>query len=60
VWVEIDGAPVPIYSKQQEENKAVGYIEAIEGKEFSVNFADLRTSQPEHDFALDVTLDGLL
>ncbi|GAA5874677.1 hypothetical protein JCM16303_002947 [Sporobolomyces ruberrimus] len=61
VWVEVDRRPVRVYSKSQpEKGKTVCYIEAIEGKQFTVEYADLRKSPPEDPFVLNLTVDGSL
>jgi len=58
-WIEVDGKPLQVYGQQEKENKIYGYIEAQEGKEFTINFADLRTSPPEMSFSTIIEVDGL-
>ncbi|GAA6006401.1 hypothetical protein JCM11491_004941 [Sporobolomyces phaffii] len=58
-WVEIDGEPVQVYSKTvQDDSKAVCYIEAIEGKHFTVCTADQRRTPPSYDWSVRVHVDG--
>ncbi|GAA5875398.1 hypothetical protein JCM16303_000610 [Sporobolomyces ruberrimus] len=59
VWIEIDGAPVQVYTQEvKEEGKTLCYIEAIEGKEFVVRCADLRTSRPDDPYNVRIFVDG--
>ncbi|GAA5875426.1 hypothetical protein JCM16303_000621 [Sporobolomyces ruberrimus] len=59
-WIEIDGQPVQVYSKDQaKDGKSDSYIEAIEGKEFVVNWADLRKSRVEDSYTVHVYVDGI-
>jgi len=59
-WIEIDGQPVQVYSKDEaKDGKSDSYIEAIEGKEFVVNWADLRKSRVEDSYTVHVYVDGI-
>jgi len=55
----VDGKPLRVYGVEEKENKIYGYIEAKEGKQFTINFADLRTSPPAEDaYSARAYVDG--
>lgn len=58
VWVTVDDKPLSVYSATLEDNKSVGYIEAVEGAQFKVHFGDGREEPPATDYAITVWLDG--
>ncbi|GAA5913194.1 hypothetical protein JCM6882_005814 [Rhodosporidiobolus microsporus] len=44
----VDGKPLEVYGATIEDNKAVGHVEAQEGREFKLHFSDQRFSAPDH------------
>ena len=54
----MDGKPLQVYGQEEKENKIFGYIEAQEGKEFVIRFADLRTSPPIYSYGQSADVDG--
>jgi len=47
-----------VYGIEEKDNKVSGYIEAQEGKQFVVRFADLRTTPPEDAYSSRAYVDG--
>jgi hypothetical protein len=58
-WVEVGGKPLQIYGATETEKKAVGYIEAKEGEEFTVHFGDQRNTRPEYHYSAVLLIDGV-
>ncbi|GAA5947440.1 hypothetical protein JCM3765_001678 [Sporobolomyces pararoseus] len=57
-WIEVDGKPLAIYGIETTEDKAIGYVEANEGPQFVVCYADRRVVRPQDDYAMDLYVDG--
>jgi hypothetical protein len=58
-WIEVDGKPLRISGAIESEKKAIGYIEAQDGKEFIVRFADQRTARPDYHYCARLFIDGI-
>ncbi|GAA5875430.1 hypothetical protein JCM16303_000622 [Sporobolomyces ruberrimus] len=59
-WVEIDGQPAHVYAPEELERKAIGYIEAVEGKGCAVRWADLRTLRPDDPYSMRTCGSGVI
>ncbi|GAA5983152.1 hypothetical protein JCM5350_007898 [Sporobolomyces pararoseus] len=57
-WIEVNGEPLEIYGQTETENRAIGYVEAQEGQQFIVHYADLRRIRPQDSYSLDLYVDG--
>ncbi|BGP14092.1 hypothetical protein JCM10213v2_002032 [Rhodosporidiobolus nylandii] len=59
-WVEVDGYALQVHAVGQKGSKTVGYVEATDGKRFTVCYCDERRAgeRPEASFAVRVEVDG--
>ncbi|GAA5871627.1 hypothetical protein JCM8547_007101 [Rhodosporidiobolus lusitaniae] len=58
-YVTVDGEPLEVYGVEENDRKAVAYIEAKEGKQFEVLVVDLRKDgQPRRTTSSMCTVDG--
>jgi hypothetical protein len=57
--VTVEGHPLEIYGVKQEGSRTIAYIEAFDGKGFSVEFSDQRTRyQVPTSFNMSLAVDG--
>ncbi|ORY40628.1 hypothetical protein BCR35DRAFT_336486 [Leucosporidium creatinivorum] len=59
VWVEVNGVKAPIYSLEQEGSTTSGFIEAVEGAQFSVHTRDERKRPPSDSYRVQLIIDGM-
>ncbi|GAA5947383.1 hypothetical protein JCM3765_001651 [Sporobolomyces pararoseus] len=57
-WIEVDGKPLKIFGATETENKVIGYVEANEGHQFVICYADRRLVRPQNDYAVELYVDG--
>jgi hypothetical protein len=58
-YVTVEGHPLEVYGMKQEGNKTIAYVEAFDGKGFSVEFSDQRTRyQVPTSFNMSLAVDG--
>ena len=59
-WVKIDGEKVPVYPNSYHMN--LGFIESIEGKEFTIGVRDglvRQASEKDFDMMIEYHIDGV-
>ncbi|GAA5989148.1 hypothetical protein JCM5350_005101 [Sporobolomyces pararoseus] len=57
-WIEVSEEPLQVYGSTEANGKSIGYVEAKEGQQFVICFADLRKVLPETDYVLRAFVDG--
>ena len=56
-WIEVEGAPLKVYGVEQDGKKVVAYVEATNGKQFTVHYLDL-TSTCSTSHVVRLYVDG--
>ncbi|GAA5980833.1 hypothetical protein JCM5350_003724 [Sporobolomyces pararoseus] len=57
-WIAVDGEPVQVYGATEANGKSIGYVEAKEGQQFVIHFADLRKGLLDTDCVVRAFIDG--